>query len=286
MPSCRLTVIISTYNWPDALKTVLLALDKNQDDAFEVIVADDGSHDITQSEIASIKEKVHYPLHHVWQEDNGFRVARIRNIAIQEARGDYIVFIDQDTIPRKDFITQHRLLAESGYFVSGSRVYFNDNMTKRVLTDMIDITDFSFWWYVKAKLKKHCNRCLPMLRLRLPAWIRKHKKRQWKGTANLLGVWRADLLAVNGYDEQFMGWGYEDSDLVCRLLAHGVNRKLGKFATEVVHLHHPIRSRDTTNNNYAMLQETLQGERPLFSQEGITNHISRTYEKPDLFVTQ
>lgn len=273
MSSTRLTVIISTYNWPEALKTVLLALNQNKDNAFEVIVADDGSGEATQSVIAALKAQVHYPLHHVWQADNGFRVARIRNIAIQKACGDYIVFIDQDTIPRKDFILQHRVLAESGYFVSGSRVYFNDIMTKRVLTDRIDITDFSFWWYVKATLKKHCNRCLPMLRLRLPDWIRKHKKRQWKGTANLLGVWRADLLALNGYDEQFIGWGYEDSDLVCRLLAHGVNRKLGKFATEVVHLHHPIRSRESTDSNYALLQETLQGTRPLYSQEGITNHI-------------
>lgn len=273
MSACRITVIISTYNWPQALKTVLLALNQNQDDGFEVIVADDGSDDATQSEITSLKTQVHYPLHHVWQADSGFRVARIRNIAIQKAQGEYLVFIDQDTIPRHDFIAQHRALAERGYFVSGSRVYFNECMTKKVLREKIDITSFPFWWYVGARLKKHCNRCLPMLRLRLPDWFRKHKKRQWKGTANLLGIWRDDLLAVNGYDEDFIGWGYEDSDLVCRLLAHGVNRKLGKFATEVIHLHHPIRSRESTDSNYALLEATQKRERPLFVKQGITNHI-------------
>lgn len=272
MSVCRLTVIISTYNWPEALKAVLFALHQNPEKTFEVIVADDGSSEDTRSMIESVQEQVHYPLQHVWQEDKGFRVARIRNSAIQKARGEYIVFIDQDTIPRHDFIAKHLALAEQQYFVSGSRVYLDKVLTEKVLSEGQDITHHSFWWYLKLARQKHCNRFLPMLRVALPAWLRKYKKRQWKGTANLLGVWRDDLIVVNGYDEQYIGWGYEDSDLVCRLLAHGTRRKLGKFATEVIHLHHEIRSRDCTDSNYQLLQDTVNGKRPVFATEGLSNH--------------
>ena len=82
-------------------------------------------------------------------------------------------------------------------------------------------------------IKRSSNKLCPTLSLSDGNW-RKKKAYTWQGvkTCNL-GAWRSDLLEINGFDEAFNGWGYEDSDLVVRLLNLGVKRKLGKYATEV-----------------------------------------------------
>lgn len=270
MTQPSISIVISTYNWPEALSVVLHALNQNNEDNIEVIIADDGSSEQTLNTLKVLPQQLNFPLHLIRQDDKGFRVGRIRNKAIQKAKNDYVIFLDQDTVPRADFIKQHRLLAEIGYFVSGSRIFLNDELTQSILKNQTDLTRRSFFWYLRARINKQCNRCLPMLRLTLPPFLRKTKINKWKGTKNLLGIWRKDLLAINGYDEAFIGWGYEDSDLVCRLLANGIKRKEGKFATEVMHLHHPIVSRKQADSNYHLLQDTLLKKRPLFTQKGIS----------------
>ena len=92
----HITVIVSTYNWPQALECVLRSFMVQSAADFEVVVADDGSDSATLSMINALRPALSYPLQHVWQEDSGFRLAAIRNKAIVAARGDYIVFIDQD----------------------------------------------------------------------------------------------------------------------------------------------------------------------------------------------
>jgi len=62
-------------------------------------------------------------------------------------------------------------------------------------------------------------------------------------------VWKADLLKVNGFDESFVGWGHEDSDLVLRLFHAGIKRKDGALATEVLHLWHREAKRDEESSN-------------------------------------
>lgn len=269
MSDFKITVLINTYNWPQALKAQLLALNKGCSLPDEVIIADDGSQDATQQMIVQLSHQLKFPIKHLWQQDNGFRVAQARNKGIYQATGDYIIFLDHDYIVRRDFISNHRKLAEPGYFVSGSRILLNETMTQRVLDDNVDLSNKSFWWFLKNKHAKNCNRCLSSLRLPLGLSLRKLRQHSWKSTRNLIAVWREDLLAVNGYDHSFEGWGYEDSDLVIRLLHDGVKRKLGKFATEVMHLHHPIASRDDEKSNYQRLMDTLQAKRPVQTAQGI-----------------
>ena len=273
MPDFKITVLINTYNWPQALKAQLLALNKGHAMPDEVIIADDGSQDATQQMIALLSPQLNFPVKHLWQQDKGFRVAQARNKGIFQATGNYIIFLDHDYIVRRDFISNHYKLAEPGYFVSGSRILLNEAMTQRVLDDNIDLSNKSFWWFFTNKFAKNCNRCLCSLRFPLGLPLRKIRRHSWKSTRNLIAVWREDLLAVNGYDHSFEGWGYEDSDLVIRLLHHGVKRKLGKFSTEVMHLNHPIARRSAAKNNYQRLMDTLQAKRPIQTAQGINQLI-------------
>src|SRR4051794_30316651 len=117
-----ISVVITTYNRPDALEAVVEACFAQDDKDFEIIIADDGSTANTQQCIERLRARSPVPLFHVWQPDEGFRAAMVRNRGILAACGDYIVFLDGDCIPQRDFVARHRALARPGCLVSGSRI--------------------------------------------------------------------------------------------------------------------------------------------------------------------
>ena len=91
-------VIISTYNNPAWLEKTLwgyLCQDRMAD---EIIIADDGSGEETRMLIERYKKLL--PIKHVWHEDDGFRKTVILNKAIVAATADYLVFTDQDCVPK------------------------------------------------------------------------------------------------------------------------------------------------------------------------------------------
>ena len=67
----------------------------------------------------------------------------------------------------------------------------------------------------------------------------------------------ADLLRVNGFDESFQGWGYEDSDFAVRLVNAGVGLAKGAFATGVLHLWHREHDRAREGENWERLQSRI-----------------------------
>ncbi len=116
-------LIIATYNWPQALQQTLRSVANQTILPNEVFIADDGSDERTANLIQQFKEQ--YPtinIIHVWHEDDGFRLAAIRNKAIRQAQSDYIIQIDGDIILNQHFIADHLSIKTIGYFVTGSRL--------------------------------------------------------------------------------------------------------------------------------------------------------------------
>ena len=110
----KISLIITTYNWPQALDLVLRSLEKQQDENFEVIIADDGSKADTAKLVEAFANRVVFPVKHYWHKDDGFRVAAARNGAVALADGEYLVFIDGDCCLLPCFVAWHRKLAEEG----------------------------------------------------------------------------------------------------------------------------------------------------------------------------
>lgn len=110
-------VIISTYNNPQWLEKTLWGYTAQTRPADEIIIADDGSRPETAELIRSFEKRL--PVRHVWHEDNGFRKTIILNKALAMATADYLVFTDQDCVPRHDFLATHERMACSGRFLSG-----------------------------------------------------------------------------------------------------------------------------------------------------------------------
>jgi glycosyltransferase involved in cell wall biosynthesis len=249
----KISVIVTTYNRPDALTAVVEACFAQDDTNFEIIIADDGSTNNTRDCVTALQARAPVPLRHVWQPDDGFRAARVRNLGTLAATGDYIVFLDGDCIPARNFVSQHRKLARPGYLVSGSRVLLSEQYTHELLQGHLDLHQLSVAARLRLRLAGHFNKFLQTV-LVLPDVGRERKSFSWRRIKSCnLAVWRADLDKVNGFDESFLGWGHEDSDLVVRLFNAGVLRKDGAFATEVYHLWHRENRRDQESSNRAVV---------------------------------
>jgi len=137
----RISVVIATYNWPAALDRVLESLADQTYSDFDAIVADDGSGPEIACLVDSWKQRAPFPVSHVWQEDAGFRAAAIRNRAVAESDGDYILFLDADCLVRPDFLARHAALAADGRFVAGNRVLLSRALTERIVGNGLTVSD-------------------------------------------------------------------------------------------------------------------------------------------------
>ena len=183
----KISVIVTTYNSTEYLSRVLASLSVQDSNDFEVIVADDGSAQETIDLIEKAATEHGYPLLHAWHEDNGFRAATIRNLAVSKSSGDYLIFLDGDCLVFDNFITNHRLCAEPDFLVRGSRIKLKEAFTKRLIANQAILPD-SFLSWMQLRLTGNVQRIFPIFGLSFFPYV---KTKKWLGvkTCNL-GVCR------------------------------------------------------------------------------------------------
>ena len=267
--SLKVSVIITSYNWPEALGAVLDSIAKQKQLPHEVVIADDGSRQPTRELIERYQQDFPCPLVHVWHEDHGYQAAKIRNKAVVKASGDYLIFIDSDCLLRKNFVGQHLRLAKPGHFVAGNRVLLSEEFTAKVITDRIDVAAMKPFELQRNQVNRRWSLLpLPM------GLFRSVSARSWKGVkACNMSMYTSDFLAANGFEENFEGWGYEDSDLIVRLLHGGLKRISGRFAVTVIHLWHSTNKSQLEEGNWKRLQATIDSDRQQ-AQKGTSQYIS------------
>src|SRR4051812_22711244 len=244
----RSSLVVTTYNWPDALTLVLASALQQGTLPDEVLVADDGSGEPTAQVVRDFVPRFAdrgVPLRHVWHEDAGFRAAAIRNRALARASGEYVLLIDGDCVLHPDFVRSHLAFARPGQFVQGTRVLLHEVRARRALAQ--GETRFSAF---ESGIGNRMN-ALPL------GWLSRFVPTPTdplKGVRSCnMGFWLADARRVNGFDERFVGWGREDSEFVARLVNAGVRRRKLKFGGIVYHLWHPERPRDALPANDELL---------------------------------
>ena len=255
----QISVILATYNRTDALALVLQSLDTQTDKNFEVVIADDGSREDTKFLIEQFRRTSRLAIQHVWHEDHGFRLAKIRNLAIASSTGDYLIFLDGDCITQPDFIARHQTLKEQNFLVTGSRILLGKKLTKQ-------ICDSGIWNFSSFRRSALPNKIMGQLNkisslfFKVPdnRW-RIYSKFVWRRIKGCnLACWKSDAQAIGGFDEELVGWGHEDADFVFRLQTHQkVLRKSGAFATEILHLWHPIGDRSQAEKNEAIVRAKI-----------------------------
>ncbi|MGY4383521.1 glycosyltransferase involved in cell wall biosynthesis [Pedobacter sp. UYP24] len=242
-------LLISTYNWPQALELVLASLTQQTKMPDEIIIADDGSSEDTKKIILSFQQKLSVPITHVWHEDNGFRKSLILNKAVKEIQSDYIIEIDGDIILHPKFIEDHIKEARKGYFVQGSRAMIEEKKANEILkSKQINLSFFSTGLYSRFNAIR-----IPLLtKIFL---LDPSNPYHIKGCN--LAFWRKDYIAINGYYNTFEGWGGEDYEFGARLLHSGVKRKRLKMAALCFHIFHKINSRANTGPNDIIYRKTI-----------------------------
>ena len=254
----KTSIVVLTYRRVNALLAVLRALAPQCTASCEVLVADDGSPPEDLAALQRGLPRFGCPVRHVWHPDTGFTAARARNLAVRASSGERLIFLDGDCVPNPRFLAMHTRLSRPGEFVNGSRVLLSQRLTAQVEGCSVDMARASLAQWVAWRLRGDVNKCLHLWQ-----WPgapgRTQTSFRWHGIRSCnLAVWRDDFLAVNGFDEQFSGWGHEDADLVLRLHEQGLQRCNGFLATEVFHLWHPENSRVDASRNQDRVLERLR----------------------------
>ena len=258
------TLVISTYNWPEALELVLLSLINQTVLPSEVIIADDGSTEKTKNLIEVFKNKTTIPITHVWQEDNGFQKSIIMNKAIAIAKNDYIIEIDGDIIMDENFIKDHLTFAKKGNYLFGSRVNIQENLLKSLYQNKL--TAFNF--FSKGIKKRTRTIRIPLLmQFSSETEIMSSKLRGCN-----VSFWKDDFIKINGYNESLTGWGKEDSEMIQRLHNIGIKGKRLKFAGIVFHIYHNELSKNRLEINNKIERET-QEMKIKFAEKGINQYL-------------
>jgi len=257
MSSTSLAVVISTYNQADFLRLTLEGYRRQTDLNFCIYIADDGSKPESKQLVQTIQADFPVPIHHLWHADDGFRKARIHNRVIQQISQSHTLLTDGDCIPLPGLIAAHRHYAGENYFISGSRILLSRACSQRVCRLHAFETARSKVWWIQQRLCSNINRLLPLL---LSPSLSEPSV-QLEGIRGChLSCPTAALIRINGFDEQFEGWGREDSDLTARLLHAGFQRR-NLRGTPVLHLWHQEFSRQRLAENDDLLQACLNEKR-------------------------
>lgn len=247
------SVLVSTYNWKEALALCLHSVLIQTVKPDEIVIADDGSREDIRELIDRIRKETNIPIIHVWHEDKGFRLSEIRNKAIIKAKGEYIIQIDGDVVLDKNFIADHLEVAEQGHFVCGSRIGLSSRLTKRFFYRGLHYRPSFFilgFMYMFNSIRSR------FLRQYLSTHYAQKNILRLRGCN--MAFWKADLLKVNGYNEYLTMWGQEDAEIAHRLIHAGISKKYLKAGGIEYHLYHKPASRENLKFHNQILREVIE----------------------------
>lgn len=215
----KASIIVPAYNQAESLYLTLISFAHQCYDLslFEVVVVNDGSEDGTYRTVSSYSAP--YRLVHVEQSNQGRAVAR--NRGVREASGDILIFNDCDRAAGRDFVGAHLARQErhSGAVVVGSiyEFFFSDLSSRR---DAI-VEDIAQGFSRFGHLAREYPYAQAVSRMygedgttdyHIP-WIS-----FFSGNVSL-PKWAFEQ--VEGFDETFVGWGFEHFELGLRLYRAG-----------------------------------------------------------------
>jgi glycosyltransferase involved in cell wall biosynthesis len=270
--STKCSLIISTYNWPQALQLCLLSVRQQSVLPNEIIIADDGSGEDTLQVIEALQNDFPVRLVHIWQKDEGFQLSRIRNKAIAAASYDYVIQVDGDLILHRHFIKDHIQLSRPGSFITGSRVLMNQQLSEKLL--QLSMTHIPLFERGIANLTNRLY--IKWLRMYLADRYKPNDIFSLRGCN--MAFWKDDLLRVNGYNEDFQGWGREDNEIAARLLNSGLKKRTIKFGGIVFHIYHPEADRSRFLDNQMQLSHTIN-DKLVYCDRGISQYCKVTAEQ-------
>lgn len=277
MENIKVSVIVPVYNRLEHLRALFICLLNQRVQPYELVITDDGSSEKVLDFIGDLLDKAKFKVKHIYQEDKGFRKTRALNNGVRESEGDYLVFCDQDLIFPEDYIEKMIKSARKNEYLMGRAHNTTEEEKKEILSKQEVGLDYSFTkeiipeqyfkdmdWQYKTDRKR---RILQRLFL---------NKRGIRLAGMSYGLFKEDYLKVNGYDEKYQGWGYEDDDFGNRLCIAGVKSR--ELLTDLIqlHLYHPFdptKKRSLNEDYYYSRKKEIFEKKKAKIEFGIKNSI-------------
>jgi len=251
---------MSTYERPHHLELALTGFLRQEFGDFELVVADDGSGPETAAVVERFAKRAPVPVHHVWQENRGYRRTAVLNQGILKARSDYVVFSDGDCVPAPDLLALHAAHRRPDRILIGGYVRVPSRVAREADPQWVLSGAYEEW------LTPPRRRALRRRHLRNRWQILVRRRRRPHNLGLNMSLEREHLLRVNGFDENIVDWGNDDGDLRDRLKIVGV-RPLSIWDRAIVyHLNHPVEPTAGERRNLAYVRRPNV---PAFAENGI-----------------
>lgn len=265
------SLFLSTYEQPFHLRLVFEALLRQSFRDFEILVCDDGSGAETKRIIDDYRRRsTDIPIRHFWQENLGFRKCRILNEALRSATGDYCVFLDGDCVPHRDYVGDHFAKRKAGRYLAGRRAEISEKIGARLTPEKVRAGYFDF---PRLDLllsgldgeSEAINRTVRIPNAFLRRLLKLERVTDMKGCN--YSVHKESLVAINGFDEDYEGYGREDTDVELRLQNLGLSIKSMRGLALQFHIWHP--RREFVPANDTRLAEVVE-KRVIRCRNGLT----------------
>lgn len=213
-----ISLIVPSYNQAARLALFLSSLgDLRVDLPWEVVVADDGSSDLTPAVLTSFATRL--PLRVVTLARNGGR-ARARNVAAEASAGQLLIFCDGDRLCDPAFVQAHN----DAHFREPAGAVTGD-IRELYITAVDRMADDEITGHPRLPLSEWQDRSR---RTSFVQALYEYMAADPEPCASWLSflsgnvsVPRALFFAAGGFEESFDSWGYEHLELGYRLAQHG-----------------------------------------------------------------
>ena len=244
------SVFIATYRKPETLELVLLGLLNQTRMPEQVIVVEDGQWEKNLELTTRYQERFGGRLLHLTQQDDGNRLNVARNRGIDACTSEFLIMLDGDMIPHPRFVEDYQSWAQPGFFIQPRRIRLNQGLTDKAIADK----RVSFSWLtpgIERRIQAIWSPALARL-----ASSSDQSIRHTRG-ANI-GFWHQDLVAINGCDMEYSGWGHNDWDMVQRMFHLGRRRLYLRQAALAYHLEHPDQTRKEVSSNRMRFDQVVK----------------------------
>ncbi len=250
-------VIVPVYNAVRSLELVLTGYCRQSLKDFALLIADDGSGPEVKALAEAFSRRASYPIQYVRQPDEGFRRSRVLNEAVRASAASYLIFADADCIPHANFVAAHLGRAQPRTVLCGRRVLLSERVSAGLTPQEIlagTLERYTPARLIAALLGKggHWDEGLLLRNRTVHGWVN-NKEPTLMGCN--FSMARSLLEEINGFNEDFIGYGGEDTELECRLRRAGARFRWVRHLAIQYHLYHPVRAGNQAN--VAALERTL-----------------------------
>ena len=266
--SIDVSIVLVTYNRCKSVEHQLLNLERQTwpHDKFELVVVDDGGSDRTFNVVHGMHAT--YPIQYLWQEDVPWGNPRARNLGMRFARGEIILFNDDDTFFYPETIASH--------------VRYHKMISQAKVMGLVGVCP-------EGREERAFSGESPEMFGLVKKWA--NILQPWPDTMSMIQTFmpkncsmkRENAVRIGGFDEEYAGYyGWDDVDFNRRLLLDGVNPV---FAADCLAMHvHPPESafvRDGSRN--AILFERKCREEGIIRNGGANNFLPDDGSKNRLY---